>query len=223
MTQSKASALKANEEIIQAAELGFVAKGKALKEIRDKVQFQKGEQLEGQEKMTFEAYLTERWDWSRRMADRLIAASVVAQLADQLGFPIVNEGQAREVADLHAEPEALQQILEMAQEKVGGGRVTAEVIRRVRHRLAAQPGTGNNAADTASGDNGDGLQGTLPDEDPNSGEDWEEVLKATRVTLRKLVKEAPDTWQSAMAQMLEEVAGTSRKKAIRIAKAGDSG
>jgi hypothetical protein len=208
--------LRQNETTIAQAESSFVSKGLALAEIRDKAQFQKSSKTSesGETEMTFDHYLTDRWDSSRRHADRTIAAAKVAQVAEQLGLPLTNEGQAREVADLISEPELLEDVLRKAQPD--SGRLTAARIRQVRRELTP-------VNDAAPATQPSEQSKDVPNEDPNQGEDWGEVLKAMRTATNRTIREMPADWADATVKVLEGCLETARKKAAKHRTSGKSG
>src|SRR6266851_1670786 len=77
----------------------FVEVGEALMEIRDN-------RLYRSDYATFEEYCRERWGWSRRHADRQIAAAEVAGNLRPQGLTPASEKQARQLVDLTPEQQA---------------------------------------------------------------------------------------------------------------------
>ena len=78
------------EKVITESEDSFVAKGEALRVIRDACLFApKGKAAKTDTKAeTFESYCADRWDWSRVQAYRLIGAAVIAKMASQVGYKL---------------------------------------------------------------------------------------------------------------------------------------
>lgn len=83
---------------------------------------------------TFEGYCEERWGWKRAHAYRLMdAAEVIKALSptgDTIPFP-ATERQARELAPLRHEPEALREVWQEVQQQHGEN-ITAANVRATR-------------------------------------------------------------------------------------------
>lgn len=209
MTETKT--LKQYEAAIERAESSFIAKGEALAGIRDTALF---EQASGtDEAWTFERYCAERWEYDRSYAYRLINGARVAKVAKQIGFTL-NEGQARELADLHNDPDELGEILGMAKEAAGDGRITAKLInakRRERAKLLAPP-----PAERPEGDAPQAPEDKPQhDVDPDAGENWPQVLRRVKRLVNGYVGDVPQEYQASLAQILERAAVKSRNRAQR--------
>jgi hypothetical protein len=78
---------------------------------------------------TFQAYCTERWGLTERHVNRLIQHAGVSAILGPIG-PEINEAQARELAPLLDQPEAMRQAWEQVNEQTDG-KPTAAAIRNV--------------------------------------------------------------------------------------------
>ena len=124
--------LTENEAIIERGLGSFVEVGQALARIRDGRQYQATHP-------TFEAYLQERWQMSRRQGYRLIEAAEVTEAVgvSNLDTP-ATEGVARELKPLAKGPEKMAEAWQEAVEK-HGPRPTAEQVReKVQRRVRAR-------------------------------------------------------------------------------------
>lgn len=124
------------EQIINSGLRAFVRVGEALTEIRREHYYRA-------EHATFESYCRDRWEMSGTQAYRLIdAAAVVAIIASPNGEkipPPVNEAQARALAPLKAEPEAVRRVWADVRSRHGEN-VTADAVRAaVRDAQAKKP------------------------------------------------------------------------------------
>ena len=127
-----------NEAVIERGLATFVDVGRALLEIRD------GRQYRAAGWSDFDAYCRERWGHGRDYADKIIAATrVVAELPTKVGN--LSERQARELAPLRDDPEAMAEVMEEATaeaeatgEKVTAGRVREKVAERCARQLVGQ-------------------------------------------------------------------------------------
>jgi hypothetical protein len=118
------------EQIIERGLGTFVEVGRALLEIQQRRLYR------GAGHRTFADYVAKRWDLSSAHAYRQIEASKVVDILSPIGeVPLpANEAQARELAPLVNDPEAVRAVwIETIQE--GEGRVTA---RAVRERVSAR-------------------------------------------------------------------------------------
>ena len=127
------------EQIIGRGLGTFVEVGRALLEIQQRRLYREVGHR------TFAEYVAERWDLSKAHAYRHIEASKVVDILSPIGdIPLpTSEAQARELAPLVSDPEAVRTVWTetIAQ---GAGRVTA---RAIRERVAARkPRTGPNLA-----------------------------------------------------------------------------
>lgn len=96
------------EDKIERGLQTFVEVGDALSEIRDARLYRESHD-------TFEDYCRERWGFNRNYANKQIAAAeVVRALGTNVPTP-ANEGQARELAPLKDEPEAMTEAWQEAQ------------------------------------------------------------------------------------------------------------
>ena len=104
----------------------FVEVGEALLAIRDGRLYRESHD-------TFESYCRERWGFSRQRGNQLIDAAEMTTTVVTTGLPApANEAQARELAPLKDEPEALAEAWEEAS---SDGQPTAEkVFEAVRKR-----------------------------------------------------------------------------------------
>ena len=93
--------LQKHEAVIERGLATFVEVGEALLAIRE-------QRLYLGEYTTFEAYCQDRWGWTRQRAHQQIQA---AQVAGALSTTVDNEAQARELAPLIDDPEAMQAIM----------------------------------------------------------------------------------------------------------------
>ena len=121
------------EAVIERGKQAFYEVGAALLTIRDR-------RLYRDTHATFEEYCRERWDFSRPRAYQLIdAAQVTGLLSTTVDTPLpASESQARELAPLKDEPEAVaavwQEVTEHAEET--GEKITAATVRAaVREHL----------------------------------------------------------------------------------------
>ena len=109
------------EAVVERGLQMFVEVGLALAEIRDG-------RLYRHTHGTFEAYLDERWGWSRSHGYRLIDGARVAELLSPIGDMPANEAQARELVPLLERPDELVDVVrELRAEH--GERLTAEKVR----------------------------------------------------------------------------------------------
>jgi len=123
------------EATIEAGLMTFLDVGNAIREIRD-------DRLYRESYSTFEEYCRERWDWSRRHANRHIDAAKTAEILGPIG-PISNEAQARELAPLaKSNPDAAAEVwAEVVDEH--GEKVTAKKIKEaVTSRMQPEEDTG---------------------------------------------------------------------------------
>lgn len=111
--------LVALEAVIAAGVQIFVTVGRALLDIRDG-------RLYRATHPTFEDYCRDRWDFSRRHANRLIEASEVVDHLGPIGPTPATESQARELTAL--DPEAQRSVWRLACDTAPDGKVTAAHI-----------------------------------------------------------------------------------------------
>jgi hypothetical protein len=136
------------ESVIQQDLQAFQRTGSALAEIRDG-------RLYRATHGTFDAYLQERWGFTRQHAGRLIAAAEVAQVLEPIGFHPENERQAREAkgaAEIvkQLEPEQADTVARFIRASTGSEKPTtsqikavAEVVRAIdEHGTVDHPETG---------------------------------------------------------------------------------
>ncbi len=126
--------LDQNEAVIERGLGTFVEVGEALMAIRD------GRQYRDADYSDFDTYCRERWGMSRTQSDRLITASDVVSTLAPIGATPQTESQARALAPLRDDPEAMAEVMAdvAAQVEAEGGRVTAEKItEKVTERLTA--------------------------------------------------------------------------------------
>lgn len=120
------------EAVVEAGLQTFVDVGRALLEIRDG-------RLYRQTHGTFEAYLDERWNISRRHGYRLIDAARVAELVSPIGHTPANEAQARELVPLLQDEQALvetwRELLETYGDELTAIRARVIVKRVLSHRI----------------------------------------------------------------------------------------
>jgi hypothetical protein len=138
LTAMERSALVHEEAAI---EQGAEKVAKALAAIRDR-------RLYREDYSTFEDYCRERWGMTHRHVNREIVAAEVAEALGPMGP--VPERQARELADLRQDPDALRDAYQKAHEATEG-KVTAAAIREARGRQAPTPPTdGQRLADAVA-------------------------------------------------------------------------
>ncbi|MVN86839.1 hypothetical protein GO986_08690 [Deinococcus sp. HMF7620] len=142
------AALALLEGVIQNGLHEFQRTGSALAEIRDG-------RLYRATHSTFDAYLHERWDFTRQHAGRLIAAAEVAQVLEPIGFQPENERQARDLKPAakivsQLDPEQQQTVAKFLQATTGSEKpstsqikAVAEVVQAIdEHGTVAHPETG---------------------------------------------------------------------------------
>ncbi|WP_412027889.1 hypothetical protein [Deinococcus yunweiensis] len=154
LTDVEAATLTRLEATIQDGLREFQRTGSALAEIRE------GRLYRGAHE-TFDAYLEQRWGFTRQHAGRLIAAAAVAQTLEPIGLHLDTERQARElrpaaqvVAALN--PEQQQNVAKFIQATTGSERPTtsqikavAEVVQAIdEHGMVDHPETGEPVAFT---------------------------------------------------------------------------
>ncbi|WP_101790856.1 hypothetical protein [Nonomuraea indica] len=103
LSEQERADLATCEAALDGLRLAWWAAGKALQTIRDA-------RLYRADYPSFEEYCTDRWDMSRRQADRLIAAWPLAEQLRPIGLATINEGQVREllpVAERHGQDAAV--------------------------------------------------------------------------------------------------------------------
>jgi hypothetical protein len=98
----------------QARELStFLDVGRALLAIRDGRLYRDGHD-------TFESYCRDRWGMERAHAYRMVQAAEVAEALSPMGDVPSSERQARELAPLLDQPDALRDAWQQANEQTGG-------------------------------------------------------------------------------------------------------
>jgi hypothetical protein len=126
LTAHEQHALDGHEQVIERGLKTFVEVGQALLAIRDgrlyRAQF-----------TTFDDYVLRRWGIARTRAYQLMDAATVSTTVD-----VENEAQARALAPLKADPEAIETVWNEAVEKTGG-KPTAAALRDAVRRQAAPP------------------------------------------------------------------------------------
>jgi phage N-6-adenine-methyltransferase len=86
----------------------------------------------------FDDYSQDRWDYTRRHADRLIQSAAVADNLRPIGLIPATESQARELVGLTAEQQ--KDVMEITAAVAPDGVITAEELARVRaHRYPPEP------------------------------------------------------------------------------------
>ena len=122
------------ETIIEAGLASFVEVGEALAQVRDS-------RLYRSSHGTFEDYCRERWGLSSRHVNRLVEASEVVGALGPIGPIPANEGQARELAPLRDDPEAMAAAWQQANDTADaeGRNVTAADVRRAVRGDAEPP------------------------------------------------------------------------------------
>lgn len=127
---TEAAALAEYEQAVERGLSTFLDVGRALLAIRDGRLYRSGHD-------TFAAYCQARWGMSVRHAERMVQAAEVAEVMRPIGR-IENEAQARELAPLLNDPDALQSAWQQAQEATGG-KPTAAAIRNIVRPPALEP------------------------------------------------------------------------------------
>ena len=113
------------EEVIERGLETFVEVGQALMVIRDG-------RLYKQTHSSFDDYCRERWGWDRTRASQLITSSEVLNMFNTLEAPApTNDRQARALAPLKDDPEAMAEVMEQVTEaaEAAGSKVTAQQIK----------------------------------------------------------------------------------------------
>lgn len=128
--RSEIQALAECEAIIERGLATFVEVGEALLRIRDA-------RLYRDSHGTFEDYCRERWGFSRQTGYDLMTAAETAGLVQEVGQTPTRE-QARELAPLRKEPEALREAWSDAVERHGSA-PTAKQVREVVRREDDSP------------------------------------------------------------------------------------
>ena len=126
MTTVAVLPLEEYERTIERGLATFVEVGEALLAIRDK-------RLYRESHATFEDYCRERWGFTDRRARQLMEASEIGTVV-----PVGNEAQARELAPLRDDPEALAEAWEEAS---SDGQPTAEKVREAVRARKPKPET----------------------------------------------------------------------------------
>lgn len=126
LTAPERSDLRRLEKVIEVGVETFVSVGEALKQIRD-------QKLYREKWKTFESYCSDRFDFKRSYAHRLIEAVEVKMLP--MGNKIKNERQAREVAK--APPKQRNAVVKAAEKiaKETGKTMTAKAIAEAREQI----------------------------------------------------------------------------------------
>lgn len=125
-----AHSLAENEAVIERGLATFVEVGRA--QIRD------GRQYRSAGWSDFDTYCRERWGFNRQRAHQLIEGADAVSTVVDAGAPAPsNEGQARELAPLKDDPEAMAEAMAeaTAEAEAEGVKVTAA---RIRGKVAAQ-------------------------------------------------------------------------------------
>jgi hypothetical protein len=127
-----AHSLAENEAVIERGLATFVEVGRALMEIRD------GRQYRTAGWSDFDGYCRERWGFNRQRAHQLIEGADAVSTVVDAGAPAPsNEAQARELAPLRDDPEAMAEVMDevTTEAEETGGKVTATKIRAALGRL----------------------------------------------------------------------------------------
>lgn len=166
------------EEVVQSGLRQFFEVGHALMRIKEL-------KLYRETHSTFEAYLRDRWDYSKAYGYELISAAEVVDNLSAIGGHPINERQVRPLTKLEKEEQlaAWHKAAMIAQQK-NGGRITARIVEQAIEEVQKE------AADKESGaeDNGETIQTT---EDPEIGkllDDLRKAVKSLEATARKLYK-----------------------------------
>lgn len=124
-TQLAQPTLHECEEVIERGLETFVEVGQALMVIRDG-------RLYKATHSSFDDYCRERWGWDRTRASQLITSSEVLNMFNTLEAPApTNDRQARALAPLKDDPEAMAEVMEQVTEaaEAAGSKVTAQQIK----------------------------------------------------------------------------------------------
>lgn len=116
------------ENTIEKGQQTFIEVGNALLEIRDT-------RLYRDTHSTFESYCRQRWGFERNYANKLVSAAEVVTLLEPMGTTVpTNEAQARELAPLLSEPDALRRVWADTQDRAEAESrpVTAALITETR-------------------------------------------------------------------------------------------
>ena len=116
------------EAVIERGKQTFIEVGAGLAEIRDG-------RLYRESHGTFESYCRERWAFTPQHAGRLMMASEVVRAVEPIGSIPANEAQARALAPLLEDPEALR---EAWAEASADGEPTAARIKEIVGRVGGR-------------------------------------------------------------------------------------
>jgi hypothetical protein len=122
LTPTERRDLKRCEKIIERGQKVFIAVSEALMEIRDK-------HLYRETYPTFDEYCKEKWGFTARHGQRLLAAKEVADNLRPMGRIPDNERQARPLVGLPAETQ--REVWQEAIESADNGKITAERVAEV--------------------------------------------------------------------------------------------
>lgn len=131
LTVAEADQLADCEAVIAKGLQTFIEVGQALLTIRDN-------RLYRTSYGTFEEYCRKTWGMSKTHANRVIDSAEVAEVLTPIGVTPATESQARELAPLKDDPNAMRAVWETANDRTDG-KPTAKVIRECREELTAEP------------------------------------------------------------------------------------
>lgn len=121
LSQDQKTELARCEAVIRQGLETFLDVGRALTTIREKGLYK-------DKYSTFEDYCRERWEFSKTHANRLIGAAKVVDVLTPNGVTIDSESQIRPLTGLDSDQ--VQRAWKKVEEMAGGGRITANLVRR---------------------------------------------------------------------------------------------
>jgi hypothetical protein len=208
------------EAIINRGIATFVEVGDALLEIRDRRLYRDAGY------QSFDLYCRERWGWSRISAHRQIQAAKVVKL-----LPIgnssdgpANEAQARALAPVANNPDAVKRVWHNIQPRRRGEKITARRIHEaVRAELAPAPSTRPSTASCPLIEDSTGLVAAPEITERSTVPTWTEAAAEARleaaIQLEFTMWHCPDTDRSYLGVIL----GRLRQKYLRPLPIGHNG
>lgn len=130
LSADERSDLKRCERIIKRGSKVFIAVSEALMEIRDK-------RLYRENYPTFDEYCKEKWGFTARHGQRLLAAKEVTDNVRPIGRIPDHESQARPMVGLPAETQ--REVWREAIESADGGKITAERVAEIAEPHKVEP------------------------------------------------------------------------------------
>jgi hypothetical protein len=168
-----------NEAIVQQDLKSFVEVGGALMRLRD-------QRLYRETHDTFEAYCQDRWELSKRHADRLIAAAEVISNLGPIGPKPSSESQARPLSGFS--PDQQREVWQKAVTTAPNGKVTAAHVESVAREYRNDP-------------------------EPESRRDWnlQDATRCLIATLYEISRKWPPEYIVTMSDQLHSLADELRE------------